>query len=143
MTGETFGTEERDALLRRRREVRIVTARARHFIPAHSLASALRELFNFADAASRQAIVRIDIEGEIVGDRVAGTVVERRAPCPFHGDIPFQMATDTYSVAAIRRQACRIDDGLFAVAAHMLLRISVACLACNASVKERRACCND
>jgi hypothetical protein len=77
VAGETLGTKEGDALLGRGCGVGIVTACARHFVPTHSLASALRELFNLADATSGQIVARINIEGEIVGDRVTRTVVKR------------------------------------------------------------------
>ena len=84
MAGKAPGPEKCSALCRRRREVGIVTARAGHLIPTHTFACALSELFNFAYSAGSQAVSGVDIEGEIVGDRIAGTIIKRGTPRPFH-----------------------------------------------------------
>ena len=77
VAGEALGTKEGDALLRRGREVGIVAACARHFVPTHPLASALRELFNLTDPPGGEIVAGINIEGEIVGYRIARAVVQR------------------------------------------------------------------
>src|ERR1700760_1271776 len=54
----------------------------------------------------------------------------------FHGDIPFEMATDTHRVAAARIEMRRIHDCIFAAAAHMTLRVAMTALAGDATVKK-------
>src|SRR5882757_1784888 len=83
MTRKTFRPEERRPLLWSRREMRIMTARAGHLVPTHTLARTLSELLDLAYSTSGDAMFRIDIEREIVRDRVAGTIVEGRMSSTF------------------------------------------------------------
>jgi hypothetical protein len=134
VAGETLCPEEGRALFGRRREVRIVTTGAGHPVPAHALARALSELLNLAYSACRQVSAGIDIEGEIVGNRIARMVVERGMPCPFYRNISFEMTTDANRIAVSGIQMCGIHDCCFAAAIHMVLRIPVASLAGDAGM---------
>ena len=78
MTRKALRTEERHALFRCRREMRVMTASAGHLVPAHALARALSKLLNFAHSSGSHVIPGVDIKGEIVGDRVAGPIVDAR-----------------------------------------------------------------
>src|SRR5882757_1411401 len=84
MTRKTFCPEERRPLFWGRREMRIMTARAGHLVPAHTLACTLSKLLDLAYSASSDAVFRVDIKSEIVRDRIAGMIVEGRMPSTFY-----------------------------------------------------------
>lgn len=76
MAGKALASIERGALLRGRRVVRIVAACAGHFVAACALALAHAELLNFAYAAPRCFFSLIDEKREVVGDGIAGLVID-------------------------------------------------------------------
>jgi hypothetical protein len=137
MTRQALLPEECDSLFRSGSEVRIVAAGAGHSVSAPSLAGTLRELFHFAHTTAGYTIARVYIEGEIVGDTVARTVVQGRTPRPLDRSITFKMTTDAYRIPLIGLKVGRIDNGSFAASGRMRSSIAMAGLTGDASVLKR------
>ena len=122
---------------RRRREVRIMTTRAGHLIPAHTLARALCELFDFAYSTSSQVIAGVDIKGKIVGDGIAGMIVECGMSGTFHRNISFEMTTDADCESRRSGSRCAgFTIACFAAATDMALCISMASFAGDAGMQK-------
>src|ERR1700761_1143636 len=136
MAGQALCPEKYRTLCWGRREVWIVTTRAGHSVSTYALARALSELFDLAYSTCGQIVAGIDIEGEIIGNRIAGMIVQRGMPSPFYRNISFEMTTDANRIAAIRIEMCRIHDSCFAIAVHMALGIPVASLACDDGMQK-------
>ncbi len=107
VTGEALLSKEGDPFRRGRGEMRIVATGAGHPVAAHPFAHALAELLHLTYAACFGIALCVHKICEVVGDGIAGSIVQSVTAGALDGHVTFQMATDADRIPAFGSEGLR------------------------------------
>ena len=110
VTGTAFCAEGCGPLVRIRIEVRIVTGSTCHSIAAHALTRALPKLFDLAYTSGGGVCVFPHIEGQVVRNGFARSIVKSGATRALDRDVALEVATETNRIAQPWFQTSRINN---------------------------------